>query len=201
MNARRAPWGGAVFAIIVGTLFASCNGARPPAFIGTAFAPPRRAQQFTLTDQRADPWSLHAQRGKRIALVFGFTHCTDVCPTTLAELARVVRRLGTSGNDIRIVFITVDPERDTPNVLHAYIRRFPNAPLTALTGTQPAIAAVMHKYYAWAKRIPPARRGTGYDMAHTSDVYLIDARGRLRVLEDSDAPAHTFAHDLALLRD
>lgn len=151
------------------------------------------APDFTLTSSRAgQPWALSAQRGKALLLTFGFTHCADTCPATLAKLAHLTRALGPRGRDVEIAMVTVDPRRDTPPVLHAFVSRF-DGPIVGLTGTPPAVAKVLAAYHVWAQPVPGTsggRRPRSYDVAHTAAIYFIDAGGRIRGLhEDDDSEA------------
>ncbi len=151
-----------------------------------------KAPDFTLTDQHGAPWTLSAQRGKAVALYFGFTHCPDTCPTTVAKLAKAI---GTSGN-AEIAFVTVDPQRDTPPVLNAFVKRFPGAPIVGLTGTPAQIADVERAYHIWAQKIPGKHGDYDYDEAHISVVTFIDANGGRRMIADQDDSVTTLASDI-----
>jgi protein SCO1 len=141
------------------------------------------APDFTLVDEHGAAWSLGAQHGKTIALFFGYTHCTDVCPETLAMLARAVNGLGAGASHTEIVFITVDPQRDTPPVLARYVSRFDAPSIVGLTGTPAELKPVYSAYRVWAQRIPGGTK-TGYEMAHSSTVYIIGPDGTLRSIHD-----------------
>ena len=144
------------------------------------------APDFTLRDDAARSWSLDAQRGKVVLLTFGFTHCADTCPATLGKLSKLTRALGPRARDAEIAFVTVDPARDTPPVLHRFLARFEPglSRLVGLTGTPSEIAVVENAYHVWSQRLP---RG---EYAHTSVIFLIDPRGRIRALrDDSDSEA------------
>jgi len=151
------------------------------AFAGCARGNP--VADFTLQDGGASPWSLSAQRGKAVVLTFGYTHCTDTCPLTLAKLVRAVRTLGPRASDVEVVFVTVDPQRDTLPVLHAYLRKF-DPGFEGLTGTPQQIASVERDYHVWAQRIPGKRGNDNYDDAHSSAIFFIDTRGNLSSLHD-----------------
>jgi len=147
-----------------------------------------QAPDFTLTDQNGQAFTLSAQRGHPIALFFGYTHCPDVCPTTLAALARARRDLGAQGRPLDVVFVTVDPHRDTPAVLKRYMRLF-DPSFTGLTGTDAQLAPVLSAYHIY-HQILPAQGASGYLVAHSSDVELIDPAGHIRATADwSDTPA------------
>ncbi|MGA8534834.1 MAG: SCO family protein [Candidatus Tumulicola sp.] len=143
------------------------------------------APGFTLTSDENQPWSLAAQRGHSVLLTFGFTHCADTCPATLAKLARLTRPLA-HGASVEIAMVTVDPRRDTPPVLHRFVARF-ERPIIGLTGTPKQIAAVESAYHVWAQRTPGAHVSPrGYDVAHSAVIYAIDARGAIRAISNDD---------------
>jgi len=161
----------------------------------TACARPNAAANFTLRDDGGVPWTLASQHGSVVLLTFGFTHCADTCPTTLAKLVHLatpLRRAG--GKPIEIAFVTVDPQRDTPAALHRFVSRFSTStvPVVGLTGTPAQIDAVENAYHVWAQRIP-GRHGVSYDEAHTASIFFIDAGGAIRSLHDDDDPNRVLA--------
>jgi protein SCO1 len=166
-----------------------------PSFDGTAL-PAHPAPDFTLVDQHGQDWTLSAQRGMEVALYFGYTHCPDDCPLTLAKLSRALAILHASHAEI--AFVTVDPARDTPERLSTYLRRFHGASIVGLTGPRAVLARVYRSYDIWAQALPRKSNGS-YDVAHASPVFLIDARGMLRVVHDDDDPRSAFVHDLRVL--
>ncbi len=148
----------------------------------TAFSRP--APDFTLTDQHGATWTLSAHRGTTFALMFGYTHCRDTCPTTLAKLSRAVYDAHVA--HASVIFVTLDPARDTPAVLARYVRRFKPAPIVALTGTRAQIAALERAYGIYAKRTSPEKPGNGYDLMHTAVTYVIDGATNERALVEDD---------------
>jgi protein SCO1 len=185
-----------LFALLfTGALLASCAS---PHFTGTAL-PNAPAPDFTLTSDAGTPWTLSHQRGQVVALFFGFTHCTDTCPDTLAKLNAVVRRAasGRGGSAAEIAFVTIDPARDTPAVMRAYVQRFPGSNIVGLTGTQAQIDAVMHSYNVWTQREPG--KGDDYDEDHSAFTFLIDRNGNERVLHNDDDAARDYAADVTAL--
>jgi protein SCO1/2 len=130
---------------------------------------------FTLTDQDGKPISDRDLKGRPFLVFFGFTHCPDICPTTLFEMSEVFRALGPEQKDVRALFITVDPERDTPPVLKDYLSSF-DPRVIGVTGDPAAIAAVERSYRVYAKKVP--LEGGNYTMDHTALVYLMDKDGR-----------------------
>ncbi|MBS7696741.1 MULTISPECIES: SCO family protein [unclassified Chelatococcus] len=129
------------------------------------------------------PFALTAQDGRTVTnkdllgapflVFFGFTHCPDVCPTTLFEASELLRAAGPEGDKLRVLFVTVDPERDTPEVLKSYLGAF-DPRIIGLSGSPETIAAVLKSYKVYARKVPTS---DGYTMDHTAMVYLMDAKG------------------------
>lgn len=156
------------------------------AFLAACAAYGPTAPDFTLTDDSGRAWALSAQRGKPVLLIFGFSHCRDTCPTTIAKLADLTHKLGLSGGNVEIVMVSVDPARDTPPVLHRFVRQF-DGPVVGLTGSKQHVARVEEAYHVWAQRIPGSR-GKNYDVAHSAVVYFITASGQIHAIrDDSDS--------------
>jgi protein SCO1/2 len=130
---------------------------------------------FQLVDQNGRPVSDTDFRGKPFLVFFGFTHCPDICPTTLFEVSEVMRRLGPNADRTAALFITVDPERDTPDKLKDYLSSF-DPHLRGITGNPDAVAAVAKAYRVYYKKVPT--EGDDYTMDHTAIVYLMDKNGR-----------------------
>jgi len=130
---------------------------------------------FRLTDQNSQPITDQDMKGHPFLVFFGFTHCPDICPTTLFEVSEIFRKLGPKAKDARALFITVDPERDTPAVLKDYLSNF-DPRVVGVTGDPAAITAVERAYRVYAKKVP--LDGDNYTMDHTALVYLMDKDGR-----------------------
>ncbi len=182
--------------LFAGALLTGCALAAAQHFTGIA-VPPAAAPNFTLTSDSGTPWTLAAQRGKVVALFFGFTHCSDTCPETLAKLTAVLRAQPRSRTEI--AFVTIDPQRDTPAVMHAYIRRFSGATIVGLTGTPAQIAGVERAYNVWSKPVPDPHGGTNYDEAHSAFTFLIDRSGNERVVHNDDDAQRDYAADVRTL--
>jgi protein SCO1/2 len=153
-----------------------------------------QAPDFALTDHTGKSWNLAAQKGKTIALFFGYTHCPDTCPATLALLSRAVRDAKADGKT-QIAFVTVDPKRDTPATLAAYVKKF-DGPVVGLTGSRAQVEAVERSYHQWAQKIPGKHGDDNYDDAHSSTIFLIDRSGNERVLHDPADTVDAVASDL-----
>ncbi|MBX3519608.1 MAG: SCO family protein [Xanthobacteraceae bacterium] len=145
---------------------------------------------FQLVDQNGKTVTDADFRGKPFLVFFGFTHCPDICPTTLFEVSEVFNRLGADAEKVSAIFITVDPERDTPEKLKLYLSSF-HPRIFGLSGTNEQIEAVKKAYYVYAKRVP--LEGGGYTMDHTAIVYLMDKNGKFiapfNLKRDADAAA------------
>ncbi len=129
---------------------------------------------FRLVDQNGAAVTEAALRSRPTALFFGFTHCPDVCPTTLYELSGYQKALKADGKDLGIVFVTVDPERDTPDILKTYVGAL-SPDITAVTGRPEDVAAMLKGYGAYSRKVP---QGDDYTMDHTASVILLDREGR-----------------------
>jgi len=148
---------------------------------------------FKLTNQDGQVVTDQDLKGHPFLVFFGFTHCPDVCPTTLFEVSEILRALGPDANRTRALFITVDPERDTPAVMKDYLSSF-DPHLSGLTGDPEAIAAVAKAYRVYFKRVPLEQGG--YTMDHTAIVYLMDKTGRFVSPFNVKRPIDTAAADL-----
>lgn len=129
---------------------------------------------FHLIDQNGKPFSNQDMKGKPYLVFFGYTHCPDICPTTLFEMSQLFRKLGPDANRVGALFITVDPARDTQAVLKDYMSSF-DPHLRGLTGDQTAINQAMRDYRVYAKKVP--LEGGDYSMDHSAIVYLMDKDG------------------------
>lgn len=129
---------------------------------------------FELTDANGQRFSSKALAGKPYVIFFGFTNCPDICPTTLLDVTNSMRELGDKAADINFIFVSVDPERDTPEHLKVYLSNF-DSRIVGLTGTPEEIAAMARAYRIIYERVPTS---TGYTMNHTASLFMIDKSGR-----------------------
>lgn len=162
------------------------------------FDPPRAAPEIALPSASGKPFKLSEQRGKVVVLEFGYTHCADVCPVSLAALTLARQKLGAAAADVQLVFITVDPARDDAARLRDYLKSF-DPGIAGLTGSAAQIDAVLKAYGISAARRPVEGSATDYTMHHSSYLYFIDRKGMQRALMPFGHPADDLAHDLALL--
>ena len=146
---------------------------------------------FTLTGTDGKPFGSAQLAGKPYALFFGFAHCPDVCPTTLARLTKLREQLGRGDDAFNIVFVTVDPERDTPKAMAEYTKLF-DTPVIALTGTPEQVQQVVKNHAAYAAKVPEKDAPDGYTVDHTAAVLLFDKDGKFQstiALEEQDPAA------------
>ena len=151
---------------------------------------------FHLVDQNGKPFTDADLKGKWHLVFFGYTHCPDVCPTTLNDLALAMDRLGKQRDKVGIVFITVDPERDTPEAMKSYVASF-DAPVTALTGTPEQVAEAEKAYRVYSAKRPT--QGGDYDMDHSAVIYVMDPQGRFTATFTPDTGADDVAERLQKL--
>ena len=153
--------------------------------------------QFSLTDDNGKATTAADYAGKINLLYFGYTHCPDVCPLALTHLHVALQRLGAQGDRVHVLFVTVDPARDTPALLHQYVRAF-DPRITGLTGTPQQIKALAKRYRGAFNREATNSDGS-YEVSHSSGVYVFDADGRARLLATSADSVDAIVHDLHAL--
>lgn len=154
-------------------------------------------RDFPLPDANGKQRSIRDFAGKAVVVFFGYTQCPDVCPTTMQELAEVKQALGAQGDRLQGIFITVDPERDTPEVLRAYTQAF-DAQMVALTGSPEQIAAVAKDFKVFFRKVEGKTPGT-YTMDHSAGLYVYDPAGRLRVYHRYGSGTQPLAKDIQAL--
>jgi len=197
-NGRRT-W---LFALLGAAALAGCDkfglsGAGKPAFHGVDITGAEYGRQLALPDADGRERTLADFKGKVIVVFFGYTQCPDVCPTTMAELALIKRALGPDGERVQGLFVTVDPERDKPEVLKAYLASF-DPSFVALRGSPEQIAAAAREFKVFYAKAPGKTPGS-YTMDHTAGSYLIDPQGRLRLFERYGTPSDELQADLKQL--
>jgi len=170
---------------------------KAPAFHATDITGVDYGKGFTLTDHTGKPRTMADFKGKLVVMFFGYTQCPDVCPTTMADMATVMKELGPAANDVQVLFITVDPERDTQELLSHYVPAF-DARFIGLRGDAAATATTAKEfkvYYAKVAGADPA----SYTVDHTAGTYVFDKEGHLRLfIRHGQSPA-LIAHDLRQL--
>jgi protein SCO1 len=151
-------------------------------------------RDFELRDPQGNTRRLADFRGKAVAVFFGYTQCPDVCPTTLAALAEAMKALGPDADRVQVLFVTVDPERDTPALLAQYVPAF-DPRFLGLYGDAEATARTAREFKIIYQKVPGSSAGT-YTMDHSAGTYVFDPQGRLRLYVANGQGADVFAHDL-----
>ena len=168
-----------------------------PQFQSIDLTDAKYARGFELPDADSKVRSLQDFRGKLVVVFFGYTQCPDVCPTALSQLAEVRRQLGAEGDKLQGVFITVDPERDTPEVLKAYMANF-DPSFVALRGSSEQLAQLAQEYKVYFKKVEGKQPGS-YTMDHSAASFIYDQKGRLRLYLRPGAGPQVLLDDLRLL--
>jgi len=137
------------------------------------------AKGFALTDHNGQPRTLADFKGKVVVVFFGYTHCPDVCPTTLSELASIKKALGSEAERLQVIFITLDPQRDTPELMAGFVPAFDSSFL-GLWGEQAVIDKVAKEFKIFAQKVP-SKDGKSYTIDHTAGSYVFDDQGRIRL--------------------
>ena len=190
----------AIGALWVGAagIFSACSP-KGPKFQGVDLTGAEYGRDLPLTDQFGKERSIKDFAGKVVVVFFGYTQCPDVCPTSMSELAEVKRSLGADGDKLQGIFVTVDPERDTPEMLKGYMASF-DPSFIALRGTPEQLVAVAKDFKIYYKRVE-GQTPTSYTMDHSAGSYVYDTKGRLRVYHRYGAGAQSLAADVRALLD
>jgi protein SCO1/2 len=170
----------------------------PPPFKAKPVPDSPVAPAFTLTDQYGTQRSLSDFKGKVVSLFFGFTHCPDICPTHLARQAEVMRQLGPQAEQVAVLFVSLDPERDTPAALKTYMDAF-DPRFIALTGSTEQTSKVAKQYKIFWQKTPLPDSALVYTIDHTTNSFVIDQTGRLRLVVPHEMSAADVTHDLKLM--
>jgi len=186
-----------LIALALAAGLAGCERGAAPSFKAIDITGAEYAQGFDLPDADGQRRTLADFKGKVTLVFFGFTQCPDVCPTTLLEIAEVRKALGADGERVQGVFVTIDPERDTPEVLKAYVDNF-GAGFVALRGSMEETAAVAKAFKVYYAKVPGQTAGS-YTMDHTAGSYVFDATGKVRLFTRYGSGAEALKHDLQLL--
>ena len=181
------------WSITICSLAAGCDSG--PQFKSTDITGAPYGHTLELADHHGKPRRLEDFRGKAVVLFFGFTHCPDVCPTTLAELANEIKKLGPQQERVQVLMVSVDPERDTPEALAKYVTAF-DPRFLALRGDLEATRKVAAEFKIYFEK---RKQGDSYTVDHSAQSYVIDPQGRLRLLVRHDRIGQDLAPDLRTL--
>jgi protein SCO1/2 len=190
----KAVLGLSVAAVVLGLV--GC-GQDKPAFRGVDITGAEYAQGFELRDQNGQVRTLQDFAGKAVVVFFGFTQCPDVCPTALQEMAQAKQLLGADGAKLQSIFITVDPERDTPELLKAYVANF-GPDFVALRPTAEQLPKVTKDFKIYYKKVE-GKTPTSYTMDHSAGSFTFDPKGRIRLYNRHASGAETLAADVKIL--
>jgi len=189
-------WLRSLITLLLVVLLAGCEKPRLPSpFHASDVSAMFTQADFRLTDHNGKTRTLADFRGKAVALFFGYTHCPDVCPTTLADLAQMMQLLGKDAGRVQVLFITVDPERDTPEMLAQYVPAF-HPSFLGLHGDAQATAQAAKAFYVGYQKQPTS---SGYNVDHSLGTFLVDPKGRVRLRAPHAQRAAWFADDIRLL--
>jgi len=180
---------------LVALFLAACG---TPSFRGSVPDAPVQVPDFTLTDPLGRPFRLSEQVGSVVVLFFGYTQCPDVCPTTLATWRQVHEALGDSAQRVRFVFVTVDPERDTPERLGLHVSAF-NPDFVGLSGTAQDLEAVYRVFGVVHEKDTSSGSAAGYLVSHTATTFVLDGKGRWRLSFPYGTLAEDLVHDIRQL--
>lgn len=198
MNKRRALKLIATYALLTGaTAIITACSEKKPSFSGIDLTGADYAKDFALTDHNGQPRTLKDFAGKVVVMFFGYVQCPDVCPTSMAELTEVKRLLGKDGERVQGLFVTVDPARDTPEVLKGYMAAF-DPTFLALYTTPDKLAVLAKDYKVYYKKVE-GPTPTSYSMDHSAGSYVYDMQGKLRLYSRYGSGAAVLAADIKLL--
>ena len=184
-----------LIAVFLAVALASCT--EPVKFNSVDITGANYARDFALTDHNGKARTLADFKGKVVVLFFGFTQCPDVCPTTLADMAQVKNRLGKKADELQVLLVTLDPQRDTPAVLSQYVPGF-DPTFIGLTGTPEEIAKTAKEFKVFYQKVA-GKTATSYSLDHTAASYVFDREGRVRLFVRYGTEVDKTVSDLNLL--
>lgn len=179
-------------------LLGACSDGAQPGFTSIDLTGADYAKDFALIDHDNKPRTLKDFHGKVVVMFFGYTQCPDVCPTSMTELVAVKKMLGADADKLQVLFVTVDPERDKPEMLKPYMANFDPFFLALYAETPEKLAAVAKDYKVYYKRVE-GKTPTSYTMDHSAGSYIYDTQGRLRLYARYGSGAGALASDIKLL--
>lgn len=199
MNKRNALKFVAASALLAGAagLLTACSESKPQ-FTAIDITGADYAKDFQLTDHNGQARTLKDFQGKIVVMFFGYTQCPDVCPTSMTELVEVKKLLGADGDKLQGLFVSVDPARDTPEMLKAYMANFDPTFIALYADTPEKLAAVAKDYKVYYKKVE-GKTPTSYTMDHSAGSYIYDTQGRLRLYTRYGSGAPAMAADIKLL--
>jgi protein SCO1/2 len=197
MNTK-VTWVGLGLVVLIGVVMAiTLIIPKTENFRGTLYDPALPAPEIELTLGDGSSFKLSEERGDVVLLFFGYTSCPDVCPTTLSELRKIKTELGEDASRVQVVYVTVDPDRDTPEKVQEYVSLF-NSSFIGLSGSLDELEPVWQDYGVY-RQIEETESESGYLVTHTARVYLIDLEGNLRLSYAFGTPTDDILHDVKLV--
>lgn len=155
------------------------------------------AQNFSLTDMFGQPVTLQSYSGKVVVMFFGYTQCPDICPTTMTELSQAMKVLGSSASDVQVLFVTLDPDRDTPELLKQYVPSFDKR-FIGLYGSKDVVEATTREFKVYFGKVPGKTAET-YTIDHTAGTYVFDRSGKIRLFVRNGQDTTSLVEDLKIL--
>jgi protein SCO1/2 len=195
---RKFFWVGTAILLVLVIAVGAAYLTRDRSYRGVRYNPPKEAYDFTLESADGAQVHLHDFRGKLALIFFGFTHCDEICPTTLAILKQVKASLGSQASQVQVIYITVDPLRDTPQVIQENASAF-DPSFIGLSGSEEALQPVWEAYGVFRELPADANSMGHYEVTHSTRLYLIDAQGRLFLSFDYGTPPADILHDVRLV--
>ena len=192
----RIYWVKVVFLSLFTVFLAACSPDKPQ-FKSIDLTGADYAKDFALPDQNGQARSIKDFAGKVVVVFFGFTQCPDVCPTSMVELAGIKKSLGADSSKLQVIFISVDPERDTPEILKAYMANF-DPTFVALRPSMAQLPVVAKDFKIYYKKVD-GKTPTSYSLDHTAGNYIYDTQGRLRLYNRYGSGAEGLTQDIRLL--
>lgn len=184
--------------VVLGLMLSGCQPAqKPQAFLATDITGASFAKDFSLTDHNGRNRTLADFKGKVVAMFFGYTHCPDICPTTLSDFAAALQQLGPQAERVQVIFVTVDPRRDTPDLLKQYVPAF-NPGFLGMYADEKTLS-VLAKEYKVVYQKTSVKAADDYLIDHSAGTYVYDPQGRLRLLMPYGSSPEAIAHDLKIL--
>jgi protein SCO1 len=170
-------------------------GCQPHTFTGTVLEPPKTITDFTMQTDEGSDFYLSDLEERVLLVYFGYTHCPDFCPTTLYKVRQAMDTLGDDAEHFQVAMITVDPERDTPDVLNQYMKAFDPSYIGLYQPDEDQLATVLAEFGVFSEKDPPAEGSTEYTVSHSTHLFLVDASG-MRIAFNHDTSADDLAADL-----
>lgn len=184
--------------LLIGATGCGPQNPAAPKFQNTDVTGANFGKSLALTDHTGTPRTLADFKGKVVVLFFGFTQCPDVCPTTLAEMAKVIKELGPDGGKVQVLFVSIDPERDTKELLKQYVTAF-NPAFLGLVGDMEATVRAAKEFKVYVQKQSPKTPGGSYSVDHSAGTFILDQQGRLRLFLQHGAGATSMLADIRTL--